>query len=134
MRNVNGYANEITTQLGFDEAIEKVTGLLKDEGFGILTEIDVTETLKKKLDVDYKPFRILGACNPPFAHQVLEAVPHVSVLLPCNVVVWDEGSHRVVAAMDANVMGQVIDDPTVREVASQVSAKLSSVLEKLQAV
>lgn len=131
MEHVGGYAIKTTTQLGFDEAIEKVTALLKDEGFGILTEIDVTATLKKKIDLDYKPYRILGACNPPFAHQGLETENLLGVLLPCNVVVWDDGDHRVVAAMDPNMMPKLLDNPAMKELSSQVAGKLENVLAKL---
>lgn len=118
-----------TTGLSFEEAIERVTGLLQEKGFGILTEIDVKATLKKKLDVDYKPYRILGACNPPFAKRVLDAEPLVGVLLPCNVVVWDEGETRVVAAMNPGIMEMLIDHPEVREVGSEIEARLRSVIE-----
>ncbi|MEO8233017.1 MAG: DUF302 domain-containing protein, partial [Ignavibacteriota bacterium] len=76
--------------LGFEEAIEKVTEALKSEGFGILTEIDVKETLKKKLDVDFRPYRILGACNPPFAYKALQAEDKVGIMLPCNVIVQEK--------------------------------------------
>ena len=131
MEHVGGYALKTTTQLGFDEAIEKVTELLKEEGFGILTEIDVKATLKKKLEIDHKPYRILGACNPPFAHKAISAENLIGVLLPCNVVVWDDGDQRVVAAMDASLMGKVLDNSAINEVATEVSKKLESVLAKL---
>ena len=131
MKAIGIYAMEVTTRRPFDDAILRVTELLAEQGFGVLTEIDVTATLKKKLDLDYKPYRILGACNPQFAHRVLDAHPHVGVLLPCNVVVWDEGDHRVVAAMEPQVMSQIIDSPVVREVSREVSARLRVVLEKL---
>ena len=94
----------------------------------MLTEIDVQATLQKKLGLETRPYRILGACNPPFAHRVLAAVPHVGVLLPCNVVVWDEGDHRVVAAMEPRVMGRILDHPEVKAVADEVSARLRKVL------
>ncbi len=131
MKTIGGYAFEVTTRLGQDEAIAKVTELLADEGFGVLTEIDVQATLRKKLGIETRPYRILGACNPPFAHRTLTAEPHVGVLLPCNVVVWDEGDHRVVAAMEPNVMGAIIDSPEVIAVAREVSARLHRVLERL---
>jgi uncharacterized protein (DUF302 family) len=132
MEHVGGYAHKITTSLSFDEAIEKVTELLQGEGFGVLTEIDVTATMKKKLDVDYKPYRILGACNPPFAHRALEAENLIGVLMPCNVVVWDDGDHRIVATMDARMMSQLIDIPAVADMAVEVNAKLESVLAQLE--
>ncbi|MBS1261444.1 MAG: hypothetical protein MAG453_00765 [Calditrichaeota bacterium] len=131
MEHIGGYAHKVTTSLSYDDAIEKVTGLLKDEGFGVLTEIDVKATLKKKLDLEYKPYMILGACNPPFAHRVLEAENLIGVLLPCNVVVWDEGDHRVVASMDARMMAKVLDNPEVIEVAGAVNERLERVLGKV---
>jgi len=131
MERIGGYAVKVKTDLPFDEAIETVTNLLSEEGFGILTEIDVKATMKKKLDIDHKPYKILGACNPPFAHQALSSENLIGVLLPCNVVVWDEGDHRVVAAMDANIMAKVINNPGVYEIASGVSEKLERVLLKL---
>jgi uncharacterized protein (DUF302 family) len=131
MQTIGTYAFEVTTQRTFDDAIARVTELLAEQGFGVLTEIDVQATLKKKLGLDTKPYRILGACNPPFAHRTLSAVPHVGVLLPCNVVVWDEGGHRVVAAMEPRVMSQIVDHPEVQAVAVEVSARLHAVLDKL---
>jgi len=132
MENIGTYALKITTHLEFEKAIEKVTELLAAEKFGILTEIDVKATFKNKLDVDFKPYRILGACNPPFAHKVLSEENLMGVLLPCNVVVWDEGDYRVVAAMNPQIMGSIIDNPAIQEVADEVAAKMSGVLEKLE--
>lgn len=131
MQAIGSYAFQVTTQRSFEDAIARATELLAEQGFGVLTEIDVKATLKKKLDVEWVPYKILGACNPGFARRVLAAEPHVGVLLPCNVVVWDEGPHRVVAAMEPRVMSQVVDDPVVHEVAKDVSARLHAVLEKL---
>lgn len=131
MQAIGSYAFEVTTQRSFDDAIARVTELLAEQGFGVLTEIDVKATLQKKLGLETRPYRILGACNPPFAHRALSAVPHVGVLLPCNVVVWDEGDRRVVAAMEPRVMSQIVDHPEVVAVAGEVSARLHTVLEKL---
>jgi uncharacterized protein (DUF302 family) len=97
----------------------------------VLTEIDVKATLKKKLDVGFKPYKILGACNPSLAHRALEAEPHVGVLLPCNVVVWDAGDHRGIAAMEPAIMSDIVESPEVARVASEVSAKLHLVLEQI---
>ncbi len=133
MENIGGYASRIETQLSYEDAIAKVTEFLSDEGFGVLTEIDVRATLKKKLDVDYKPFKILGACNPPFAHKAIEAENLVSVLLPCNVVVIDEGDYRVVAAMDPNVISRMIDRTEMVNLAREVGEKLQRVLERAEA-
>ena len=132
MEKVGGYANKTSTSLGFEQAIERVTELLKEEEFGILTEIDVKKTLKEKINVDHKPYMILGACNPPFAHQALVAEELLGVLLPCNVVVWDDGDQRVVAAMEPMLMTQIIDNPEVTKVAEEVSARLRRVLERIE--
>ncbi len=130
MENVSEYALRVETDLNFEQAIEKVTGLLKEQGFGVLTEIDVKETFKKKIDVDFKPYRILGACNPPFAHKALTAEEHIGVLLPCNVAVWDEGDKRVIAAMDPRIMSKIVDNPTIKEVAEEVYNRILKVLDK----
>ena len=119
-------------QTGFEEAIDKVTGLLKEEGFGILTEIDVRQTLKKKLDVDFKPYKILGACNPQFAYQAFQSEDKIGALLPCNVIVIDQGSGKIeVAIMDAGSMMQQIGNDKLGEIAGEVSKRMEGVLEKL---
>ncbi len=118
--------------MGFDAAIDKVTEALKEEGFGILTEIDVKETLKKKLDVDFQPYRILGACNPPFAYQALQAEDKIGTMLPCNVIVQQTGENEVeVAAVDPIASMQAIENPKLGEVAHQVQEKLKKVIESL---
>ncbi len=131
MKAIGRYAFEVSTQLSFDDAIARATELLAEQGFGLLTEIDVKATFKKKLDVDFKPYKILGACNPPFAHRALEAEPHVGVLLPCNVVVWDAGDHRVVTAMEPAIMSDIVEHPEIAQVAGEVSARLHRVLEEI---
>jgi len=130
MKMIGTFAMQTTTKRAFDDAIQRATALLAEQGFGVLTEIDVQATLKRKLGIDSRPYRILGACNPAFAHRALEADPCVGVLLPCNVVVWDEGDHRVVAAMEPRLMAQVVDAPEIRSIAEEVSARLRAVLEK----
>ncbi len=111
--------------LSFDEAIQRVTETLKEEGFGILTEIDVKETLKKKLDVDFRPYRILGACNPPFAYKALQTENHVGTMLPCNVVVQELPSGEVeIAAVDPVASMQAIDNPELRNIAEEIRQKL----------
>ena len=116
----------------FDEAIVKVPEELKKEGFGILTEIDVQETLKKKLDVETNPYRILGACNPPFAHKALQAEKEIGLMLPCNVIVYiNDNSETVVAAIDPVASMQVIDNPQLNEIAATVRDKLKMVIERL---
>jgi uncharacterized protein (DUF302 family) len=121
-----------TLAMSFDEAIIKVTEELKKEGFGIITEIDVKETLKKKLNVDFKKYRILGACNPSFAYQALEAEDKIGTMLPCNVIVQEisEGKTEV-AAIDPIASMQAIENPKLRNVAEQVQSKLKKVIDDL---
>ena len=121
-----------TLDLPFDAAIERVTEELKKEGFGILTEIDVAATLKKKLDVDFRPYRILGACNPPFAHKALSAEPHIGIYLPCNVIVQDAGDGKTdVAAVDPLVAMSRVENPSLEPVAKEIQARLMRVIENL---
>ena len=118
--------------LGFEEAIETVTKELDKEGFGILTEIDVQATLKKKLGEDMPPYRILGACNPPLAHQAVSAVPEIGLLLPCNVLVREDDQGKVhVSFMDPGSVLGLVDNPDVVPLAEQVKAKLERVLAAL---
>ncbi len=117
--------------LSFDEAIEKVTETLKGEGFGILTEIDVKETLKKKLDIDFRPYKILGACNPPFAHKALEAEDKIGTMLPCNVIVQQLDDGVEIAAVDPVASMMAVENDQLGEVASTIQNKLKSVIEGL---
>jgi uncharacterized protein (DUF302 family) len=118
--------------LGFEEAVEAVTEELGKEGFGVLTEIDVQATLKKKLGEDMRPYKILGACNPPLAHQAVSAVPEIGLLLPCNVLVRedDEGKVRV-SFMDPGAVLGLVDNPDVEPLAAQVKERLERVLAAL---
>ena len=126
------YYFEKEIDLGFDAAIIHVTEELKKEGFGVLTEIDVKATLKKKLDADFRNYRILGACNPPFAHQALLAEPHIGLMLPCNVVVQEgENGKTLVSAIDPISSMQAVENSSLGEVAEQVRAKLQKVIESL---
>ena len=121
-----------TLATSFAEAVDRVTEELKKEGFGVLTEIDVKETLKKKLGVDFRPYKILGACNPPFAYQALQAEDKIGVMLPCNVILQEIAEGEVeVAAMDPVGAMQVVESPQLQEVAGQVRAKLVSVIDRL---
>lgn len=121
-----------TLDLPFDEAITRVTDELKKEGFGVLTEIDVKATLKKKLDADFRNYRILGACNPPFAYQALLAEPQIGLMLPCNVVVQDgENGQTIVSAINPLASMQAVENEKLGEVAEQVKAKLQKVIENV---
>jgi len=126
------YYFDKTLELSFEQAIERVTEELKKEGFGILTQIDVQETLKKKLDVDFRPYRILGACNPPFAYQALQAEDKIGTMLPCNVIVQEIGEGKTeVSAVDPVASMAAIDNPSLREIAGQGRERLRQVIERL---
>lgn len=118
--------------VSFHEAIQRTTEELHKEGFGILTEIDVKATLKKKLDVDFRPYRILGACNPPFAYQALQAEDKIGTMLPCNVIVQQlEGGRSEVAAIDPIASMRAVHNPNLTEVAQQIQDKLHRVINNL---
>ena len=121
-----------TINLPYEAALEKVTAALKAEGFGILTSIDVKETMKKKLDVDFRKYTILGACNPPLAHKALTARPDVGLLLPCNVIVYEEGAGTVVNIIDPMSMTEFIQDPALDLVADEARNRLKRVAEAIQ--
>jgi len=119
-------------KVSFDEAIAKVTEELKKSGFGILTEIDVKETLKKKLNVDFRNYRILGACNPPFAYKALQLEDKIGLMMPCNVIVQELSGARVeVAAIDPVASMTAVDNPKLAEVGQEVRAKLKAVIDNL---
>jgi len=121
-----------TLNVSFEEAVARVTEELKKEGFGILTDIDVQATLKKKLNADFRKYRILGACNPPFAYQALQAEDKIGLMLPCNVIVQELSEGKVeVAAIDPITSMQAINNPLLGSVAQQVHAKLKKVIENL---
>lgn len=118
------YGFSKTVSLSYESTIEKVTEELKKEGFGVLTTIDVKETLKKKLNVDFNKYIILGTCNPPFAYQALQAEEQVGLLLPCNVIVYEKDGKTVLAAFDPMSMAKVMDNEAMQPIAEQVKAKL----------
>jgi len=121
-----------TLNLSFDDAIARVTEELKKEGFGVLTDIDVRATMKKKLDVDFRNYRILGACNPPFAHQALLAEDKIGTMLPCNVIVQEHALGVVeVAAIDPVASMAAVDNPQLGAVGMEVRARLQRVVESL---
>ena len=124
------YGHSVEVHAGYEETRERVVAALKEQGFGVLTEIDVKATLKKKLDADFRKYSILGACNPPLAHRALQAEPHIGLLLPCNVIVYenDDGSSTV-ATIDAEVQLGIAGRPELAEVARDVTARLGEVLK-----
>lgn len=126
------YYNSKIVKYSFEEAITKVMEELKKEGFGVLTEIDVKETLKKKLDVDFRKYKILGACNPPLAYKALSKEENIGVLLPCNIIVQEKENGEVqVSAVNPMESMQAVGNKELEEVANEVSAKLIKVLESL---
>jgi len=128
----NGYGFSKIVDLNYDEAVEKLKAELKKEGFGALTEVDVKQTLKKKLDVNFKPYKIIGACNPPFAYKALQTEEQIGLLLPCNVIVYvnDEGN-TIVAVIDPIASMQKVNNDKLEEVASTIQEKLKRVLENI---
>ena len=128
------YGFDVKFNGSFDDAVAKVTEALKEEGFGVLTEIDVKATLRKKLDIDKRPYKILGACNPKLANQALDAEPDIGLLLPCNVVVREDedGSIRV-AFMDPKAVLQLVDRDDIASLAGEVRARLERVRDAMAA-
>ena len=122
------YGFSKTLDITYEAAVDKVTEELKKEGFGVLTTIDVKETMKKKLNVDFTRYVILGACNPPFAYQALQAEEEIGLLLPCNVIVFDKAGKTVVAAFDPMVMTMVVGDAKMEPVAREVQLRLERVI------
>ena len=124
-----GFSKRI--RLSYEEAIKKVTNELKKEGFGVLTSIDVKDTLKKKIDVDFKKYVILGACNPVLAHKALQTEEEIGLLLPCNVIVYEKDNETVVSIFNPMTMTKIVDNDILKSVAEDVKAKLARVFEAL---
>jgi len=121
------YGFSKTVDLGFDAAIDKATEELKKEGFGVLTLIDVKDTLKKKINVDFKKYTILGACSPPIAHKALRVEEELGLLLPCNVIVYEKDNGTMVSFFDPMIMSKVIDNKDMEPIAKEVKEKLQRV-------
>jgi uncharacterized protein (DUF302 family) len=122
------YGFSKSVDLSYEDAIEKATAELQKEGFGILTTIDVKETLKKKLDVDFNRYIILGACNPPFAYKALQAEEQIGLLLPCNVIVYEKEGKTVVGAFDPMVMTTLLGNEKMQPIATEVKQRLERVI------
>lgn len=131
--SAHSYGFGIETDLSPDEAETKMREALADEGFGILTEIDVTATMKTKLDVDIDPYRILGACNPQLAYKALSVEQNIGLLLPCNVIVYQRGSGSVIQVLEPTLMAELTDNPELQEVADDARARLERALASVDA-
>lgn len=127
------YGTTVTTGLDFDEAVERTRAALAEQGFGVLTEIDVQATLKAKLDHDMEPYLILGACNPQLAHSALDVERDIGLLLPCNVVVRREGESTLVQALDPQVMVSLPGRPEMQPIADDAARRLSAALQEVAA-
>jgi len=121
------YGFSKTIDLGFEEAISKVTDELKKEGFGVLTTIDVKDTLKKKINVDFKKYTILGACNPQIAHKALQTEEELGLLLPCNVIVYEKDNKTTISFFDPMIMTKLINNKKMEPIAKEVKEKLQRV-------
>ena len=124
-----GYGRSV--DMSFEQAIERVSDTLKEEGFGVLFRVDIHEKMKEKLGVDFKNYAILGACNPGIAYQSLQMEPNLGLLLPCNVVVYEDDGKTVVAAIDAKKMLSIVGNPALEEAAGQVNEKIQRAVDKV---
>jgi uncharacterized protein (DUF302 family) len=126
-----GYGHIVRTPLPYAQALEQAKARLKEQGFGVLCEVDVSAALREKLGANFRPYSILGACNPTFAKRALELEPQLGLLLPCNVVVQEDEGETIVSAIDARAMLGVVGNPSLDGVADEVNARLRLVLDKL---
>lgn len=133
MKQNKAYAFQVKLDLPYDQAVKKTTEALKEQGFGVLTEIDVQATLKKKLDADFRKYVILGACNPPLAHRALTAELEVGLLLPCNVIVYEQEGSSVVSILDPIAMIGIANNPYLDPVAHEAKERLQRVVAALGA-
>jgi len=132
VRNLSNYSFGGETNLGFNDAAVKVEEVLKEQGFGVLTEIDAQKVLKEKLGLERRPYKILGACNPDFAHRALHMEPEIGVLLPCNVLVYEkENGEVMVSAMNPEAALGLVGNPDIEEIAKEVRNRIEAALEKL---
>ena len=127
------YGFGVETDLDPAESETRMRQALADEGFGILTEIDVAATLKTKLDVDIEPYRILGACNPQLAHKALSSEQNIGLLLPCNVIIYEKGQGSVIEVLDPNLMAELTDNPDLREIGDDARTRLKRALAAIEA-
>lgn len=132
VRTLSNYSFGGETELSFDEAVKKVTESMKEQGFGILTEIDAKKVLKEKLGLDRKPYKILGACNPQFAHKAIDMEPDIGTLLPCNVLVYEKDDGTVVvSAMNPEAALKLVGNPNIEDIAKQVRTRIEKALKEL---
>jgi uncharacterized protein (DUF302 family) len=125
------YGFKKALDLPFDEAVAAVVEKLKEHGFGVLTTIDIQEKLKEKLGVDFRKYKILGACNPPNAHKALQAEPDIGLMLPCNVIVYEDGAASVLAAIKPSTAMSMIDNPALKDTALEVEARLKAFFDAM---
>lgn len=132
VRKLSNYSFGGETKFGFEDAVGNIIEALKEQGFGVLTEIDAKKVLKEKLDLDRRPYKILGACNPNFAHRALDMEPEIGVLLPCNVLVYEkENGEIMVSAMNPEAALGLVGNTEIEEIAKEVRNRIEMVLEKL---
>ncbi len=132
-KTITDYAYRTELSLPYEKAVEQVIAALKEEGFGVLTEIDVKATLKKKLDADFRKYTILGACNPPLAHRALQEELEIGLLLPCNVIVYESDGGSVVSIVDPVSMLSIVENPGLEPIVNEAQSRLRKVYESLSA-